>query len=72
MMTPHINLEDSIGKTVGRRIPPHATNMSEQLQQTGAALFARWGHGMPKGVYRYRSHEEAEQDLIRHYVRKTQ
>ncbi|MCH8513632.1 MAG: hypothetical protein LAT83_18535 [Kiritimatiellae bacterium] len=71
MENPTVNFEEKIGKTVGRRQTLEVGTASAHLQQTGAQLFAKWGKGMPKGVYRYQSHEEAERDLIRNYVRET-
>ncbi len=64
-----VNYEEEIGKTVGRRKAPASGISSAGLQQTGAALFQKWGKGMPKGVYRYQSHEEADRDLMRNIVR---
>lgn len=66
-----VNLEEDIGKTVGRRKAPESARASACLQKTGASLFVKWGRGMPKGVYRYNSHEEAEADWIRHLVKDT-
>jgi hypothetical protein len=70
MQSTSVNFEEKIGKTVGRRQVPEVSEASAVLQQTGSQMFARWGKGMPKGVYRYQSHEEAEKDLIRNYVRE--
>jgi len=57
-----VNCEEFIGKTVGRRVAsgdPLAT--SSVLQET-AAEFCR--PRIKKGVYRFHSHEEADQWLM--------
>ena len=46
-------------RTVGKR--KHGTNDREGLD----ALVLRLGGGAPKGVFRYRSHEEANRDWDR-------
>jgi hypothetical protein len=66
-----LNFEEKIGKTVGRRKPPEVGIVSAGLQRTGVVLFKKWGKGMPKGIYRYQSHEDADRDLMRNIVRET-
>ncbi len=71
LMKPVINLEENIGKTVGRRTPPRdAFAYGMGLQKTGAQLLATFGHkGVPRGVYRFHSHEEADAWLMKHLTR---
>lgn len=57
-----INIEDPIGKTVGRRKPP--TDPLSLAGQTKADMRA-WREAfptsfVPRGVYRFRTHEEAD------------
>jgi hypothetical protein len=57
-----INLEETIGKTVGRRRPPVdaldvATSTKKRAVESQKSLPAK----MPaRGVYRFRTHEEAD------------
>lgn len=66
-----INFEDAVGKTVGRRRAPLSADASSGLQETGGRLFQRWVKGLPRGVYRYHSHEEADRHLMSVYTRET-
>lgn len=61
-----INVEEFIGKTVGRRKPP-APFTSKMLNRK-TQLQARQYFGgirVPRGVYRFESHEEADEWLIK-------
>jgi len=63
-----INTEEFIGKTVGRRrgapkIPDYAFDLQKAM---GRISFSRF----PKGVFRFNSHEEADQWLMDHLTRK--
>jgi hypothetical protein len=62
-MNPIINIQDRAGKTVGRRKPPRdsfAAGM--KLQELAVEWGKTSGQGLvPKGVYRFNSHEEADQ-----------
>ncbi|MEO6741328.1 MAG: hypothetical protein ABIP20_13840 [Chthoniobacteraceae bacterium] len=73
-MKPAINYEEKIGKTVGRRTAPKdmfAYGMA--LQKNGAALAKGLRlRGVPKGVFRFRSHEEADAWLMKHLVQNAQ
>lgn len=62
-----INLEETIGKTVGRRRPPSdALAAADVLQRTVNELLEATGHRLtPRGVFRFRSHEEADAWMIR-------
>ena len=67
-MDPLIKSEEFIGKTVGRRrTPPDSLSYASALQQTmGAMAFPR----IKRGVYRFHSHEEADQWLMDRLTRK--
>ncbi len=57
-----INMEETIGKTVGRRMPPKdpLANL-DILQKTSGDLRRSCGHRIGrKGVFRFNSHEEAD------------
>ena len=73
-MKPAINYEEKIGKTVGRRTAPRdpfAYGMA--LQKSGVALAKAFGlRGTPRGVFRFRSHDEADAWLMKHLIRKHQ
>jgi len=63
-MDPLINVEETPGKTVGRRRVKSGFNYGMQVQESGAALQKALGvHFIPKGVYRFHSHEEADEWL---------
>ncbi|MGC3988888.1 MAG: hypothetical protein QM796_04230 [Chthoniobacteraceae bacterium] len=60
-MEPFINLQEKIGKTVGRRLLPNPFSMKGQTK----ADMQAWKKAfptpfVPKGVYRFNSHEEAD------------
>lgn len=60
--TPFVNVEEKIDRFVGRRTGvPDALKAGMQLQATGAQLHKSFGHRWwPKGVYRFKTHEEAD------------
>jgi hypothetical protein len=67
------NLEEEPGRTVGRRKPP-----SDPLSVKGSnkAATKRWAKALkstriPRGVYRFESHEEADEWLWKMITRKT-
>lgn len=56
-----INLEETIGKTVGRRRPADAMAAGFTLQHTLNQMLKTTGHRLaPRGVYRFKTHEEAD------------
>jgi hypothetical protein len=71
-MKPVINLEEKIGKTVGRRKPPpDAFAYGMALQKTRVQLSKTFRlKGIPRGVYRFHSHEEADAWLMKQLTRK--
>lgn len=59
---PFINVEEKIDRFVGRRTQtPDGLKAGMQLQETAAQLHRTFKHRwMPKGVYRFKTHEEAD------------
>ena len=58
-----INVEEKIGKTVGKRRPPadslaYASDLNESQNQFRKKLGVR---GFPRGVYKFKTHEEANE-----------
>ena len=65
-MKPVVNLEETPGKTVGRRQPPAdslAMSEAQRIEDARAWKKALRTFPIPKGVYRFRTHEEADQWL---------
>lgn len=64
---PVVNVEETIGKTVGRRIPPNPS----KVQEIGQQIYrSRRFRVCPKGVYRFQSHEEANKWLMKIAVQR--
>ena len=63
-----INLEETIGKQVGRRKPPtDPLRVASDMNKLATGLMAASGHKLPRrGVYRFATHEEADQWLMAH------
>lgn len=60
-MEPVINLEETIGKTVGHRRPPDPLKVVPGQKEAARKLKLATGvPAIPKGVYRFRTHEEAD------------
>lgn len=59
---PLINVEEKIDRFVGRRTQlPDSWKAGMQLQALGVELHRAFKHRwMPKGVYRFKTHEEAD------------
>ena len=62
MNTPIVNVEEKIDRYVGRRgVMPDSLRAGMLLQATAAQLHKSFGHRWcPKGVYRFKTHEEAD------------
>jgi len=61
LMKPVINLQENIGKVVGRRLTPSPFSMKGQTKNDMRAWKKAFpGPFVPKGVYRFNSHEEAD------------
>lgn len=71
-MDPIVNLEENIGKTVGRRRPPRdAFAYGMALQKTGGQLARSFGSPKyPRGVFKFHSHEEADAWLMKFRTKK--
>jgi hypothetical protein len=67
-----VNLEEKIGKIVGkRRMPKDSFAYAMQLQEAGVELAKSLGWPrIPRGVYKFRTHEEADEWLMMHLTRK--
>jgi hypothetical protein len=67
-MRPVVNCEEFIGKTVGRRrASTDSLSQSTALQRTLGTFYRP---AIKKGVYRFHSHEEADQWLMDRLIRK--
>ncbi len=69
-MRPVVNVEETIGKTVGRRGPPHPFSLRGETKEDMRA----WRRAfptpfVPKGVYLFRSHEEADKWMLKMIAR---
>jgi len=63
-----VNVEETPGKTVGRRRITDAFAFGMELQRAGCSL--RPSNGLPKGVYKFRSHEEADQWILNQLTKR--
>lgn len=63
-----INIQETIGKTVGRRrVPKDALVAGLQGLSAANELMKAFGHRLgPKGVFRFNSHEEADAWKMKH------
>jgi hypothetical protein len=68
---PFINVEEKIDRFVGRRTnTPDAWKTGMQLQASGLQLHKAFKHRWrAKGVHRFKTHEEADQWMIKMLVR---
>lgn len=61
-----INIQDPVGKTVGRRVYRDAMRLQDSTKQIAREWHRAFPASMPpRGVYRFKSHEEAETWLIK-------
>lgn len=69
-MTLKINLEENIGKTVGRRLPPNPLQIqADEIVDSENWRRAFGGVRVPRGVFKFRTHEEADTWLMNHLTR---
>lgn len=64
---PVVNVEEPIGKTVGKRLPPSGAGLQKTLNQALASQKRGLG---PRGVFRFHSFEEADAWTMKHLSRK--
>jgi len=62
VMQPIVNLEEQPGKVVGRRLPASGLSVRVAQQIADSRAWQRTPGGIPvqRGVYRFRTHEEAD------------
>ena len=63
-MKPFINLEEEPGKVVGRRVA--TAGDYDRLVENSRAIMPRLP--FPKGLYRFRTHEEADEWMEKHIL----
>ena len=70
---PIVNVGEKIDRFVGRRAAmPDSLQAGMQLQETAAQLHQSLKHRwMPKGVYRFKTHEEADEWMTKMLARST-
>ena len=67
-----INIQDPVGKTVGRRVMEDAGTYGMGLQKLVNELRRSQGYSgiCPRGVYRFRSHQEADAWMMKAIVER--
>ena len=73
MKQPFINAEEKIDRFVGRRTEtPNSFQTAMKLQETAVQLHKTFQHRWaPKGVYRFKTHEEADAWMTKMLARST-
>lgn len=68
---PFINVEEKIDRFVGKRTQtPDALSLSGNTKADAAAWHKAFaGNGVPRGVYRFKTHEDADEWLWRMITR---
>lgn len=70
-MDPIINHDEFIGKTVGRRTRgPDLSVVAGEADASARWRDAGFGVRVPRGVYRFRSFEDADAWMTKHLTRK--
>jgi len=71
-MDPIVNLEETVGKSVGRKAPTRDfVKAAVALQRTSVDFHKAFQNPfLPKGVYRFRSHEDADAWVWKMITRK--
>ena len=63
---PVFNVEETIGKTVGKRKPAsNPLSMRIHHKRAGGSRHVLPVLGVPRGVYRFKTHEEADEWMIK-------
>jgi hypothetical protein len=70
---PFINVEEKIDRFVGRRTKtPDSLRAGMELQSLGVELHKTFKHRWcPKGVYRFKTHEEADEWMTKMLARSS-
>ena len=68
-MKPIINLDDPVGKTVGKRLVP-ADSLKYGLGLQKSLSQISWRSPVRRGVYRFQSHEEADAWMMNYLVKR--
>ena len=73
MLRNPFNVEEPIERIVGRRSPPGDALVIRSNRRADAVAWQRalGGNGVPRGVYRFRTHEEADAWLWQTITRRT-
>jgi hypothetical protein len=67
---PFVNLEEKMDKVVGRRLrTPDGFAAGMKLQALAVELHHSFKNHWPKGVYRFKTHEEADAWMMRMVAR---
>ena len=70
--SPVINIDEPIGRVVGRRAGPEGlSTATSRADHAKAWTHALGGARVPRGVYRFATHEEADRWLWRMLTRRT-
>jgi len=69
-MHPVVNIEDPVGKVVGKRANPTPRAYLDQAFGLQKTLREFPQPKIPRGVFRFKTHEEADQWLMEHLTRK--
>jgi hypothetical protein len=70
-MSAAINVDEPIGKWVGRRSPEDPAKLAAGLQRLVNQVARSQQRGIcPKGVFRFRTHEQADEWLLKMMVRQ--
>jgi hypothetical protein len=73
LQTPIVNVEEKIDRVVGRRTGfADAWEAGMKLQELAVQLHVSLGHRWaPRGVYRFKTHEEADEWTMKMLARST-
>ena len=66
-----INVEETIGKAVGKRKSRTAAEQAQRIQRRGQRIYRHRGFRVcPKGVFRFHTHEEADEWMRQASIRR--
>ena len=69
-MHPVVNIDDQVGKVVGKRANLTQENYIDYAMSLQNSLRGFPQPKIPKGVFRFKTHEDADQWLMDHLIRK--